>query len=810
MNRRVGPATNVADEDAPASAHESVRAGDGVDANMTDPALTTSPRKRQRVVDSTNVGANESLLKRMGGPSAAKAGLNKDQAEINRIIYEASKGSKFFENERRNDERITRKVEAMLLRMEERLTAVPEGSPEWKAVERRIDALAAKCEEKRDLSRFIIHCDLDMFYAAVELKRDPTLKGKAFGVGKGVLVTASYEARAFGVRSGMASHIAYALCPNLVTVPNNMSAYVEASGQVMAIFRRFDSNLLQASLDEAYLDLTDYCRLENADVDDVVAELRAQVRNETGLTVSVGVAPNTMLAKIGSDKNKPDGQFRLEASVDACKGFMASLPIRKVPGVGRVTERTLQALGVESCGDIWTYRVRIALVLGDTSLEWLVRYHLGIASSRVEPSKREERKSVGREHTFKPTTDPQQLLELLRESADRVAEDLERLDFVGKKVTLTFKLDNFQRFTRDQTQHGHVSKAEEIFRVTRSLLEHELKVTPGLSLRLIGARVSTLKDIRKPEDGGPLKRLWTKSDVSPRKRRIRRDPVDPDTVRDDAGHNSDIEGELNGHGEEDEESRQLRLAIAASLETARLEQSADHPKDDLEALNSFSESMVGEDSAGQAELSGEPEGVAMPRTPSWSLSPPPERTANRFAQELHRSTPEVMRPSPRKRLASPTVDDLEAAMGPVEPVGQANGKNLGKWLHQNSDSEKSTPSAGVEKIICPLCTQEIPVRFGSTLSGRNAQLNAHIDQCLANGGNRGDSNAPQSPAARPSLPLPPPPHPSGVSTSARKSPVPAMAESAHAGRSKKKNTATATTTTTKGATLHTFFGQRRP
>ncbi|PWN28514.1 DNA/RNA polymerase, partial [Jaminaea rosea] len=455
-----------------------------------------SPQKRRRVEDSTNAAPHASLLKRMGGPSAGKAGLALDQAEINRRIYEASKGSKYFENERRNDERITRKVEAMLARMDERLRAVPEGGPEWLAIEKKADALASKLESTRDLSRHIVHCDMDQFYGAVELKRDPSLKGKAFGVGKGVLVTASYEARAYGCRSGMATYIAEALCPHLITVPNDMQAYVAASQDVMSIFRRFDSNLAQASLDEAYLDVTDHCRINGVGVDDTIAELRRQVREETGLTVSVGVAPNTMLAKIGSDKNKPDGQFRLEATASDCIDFMHALPVRKVPGVGRVTERILQALGVETCGDIWRLRVRIALVLGDGDLEWLLRYNLGIASSIVEPGKREERKSVGREHTFQPTNDPERLLELLRESADRVAEDLKKLDFVGKRVTLTCKAADFQRFTRDQTQTGYVSQADDIFRITRTLLEHELKIQPGLSLRLIGARVSTLKDVR--------------------------------------------------------------------------------------------------------------------------------------------------------------------------------------------------------------------------------------------------------------------------------------------------------------------------
>lgn len=738
--------------------------GDDDKVNVVAPnspaSANVSPRKRRKVIDSTNAKENESLLKRMGGPSAAKAGLRKDQEEINRIIYEASKGSKYFENEKRNDERITRKVEAMLQKMSEKLRAVPEASPEWQAIERRADAIAARLEEKRDLSRFIVHCDLDMFYAAVELKRDPSLKGKAFGVGKGVLVTASYEARAFGVRSGMASYIAYALCPELITVPNDMGSYVEASRQIMDIFQRFDSNLLQASLDEAYLDLTDYCRVHSIDIDSAVADLRSQVRDETGLTVSVGVAPNTMLAKIGSDKNKPDGQFRLHPRAQACKDFMATLPIRKVPGVGRVTERMLQALGVETCGDIWSLRVRIALVMGDGNLEWLLQYYLGIASSRVEPSKREERKSVGREHTFKPTSDPESLLQLLRESADRVAEDLDRLDFIGKKVTLTYKLSNFQRFTRDQTQYGYVSKADDIFRVVKALLDYELKVNPGMSLRLIGARVSTLKDIRKPKDGGPLKKLWTKaSDASlhssPKKRRVRRDLDNPDKVS-DVGISIDHGDLSDGELEEDEEARQLRLAIAASLEDIEKGRKADQGEDGIEKVESH---RTPSPNALPNEEQTVPESAFSPSTSAaaarrWSPSPAFEYTANGFARELHRSTPEVMRPPPKERTEIDVREHLEVGSNegqgvlfppPEEKAAQGFEKGSASRITSEKSSEKipasvavsSAPSVVEPAMICPICSKEVSVRFGSTLAGRNAQLNDHIDLCLAAQGQQG-------------------------------------------------------------------------
>lgn len=590
----------------------------------------------------------------------------------------------------------------------------------------------ARVDSERDLSQHIVHCDLDMFYAAVELKRDPTLKGKAFGVGKGVLVTASYEARAFGVRSGMAAHIAYALCPHLITVPNNMQSYVEASQQIMAIFKRFDENLAQASLDEAYLNITDYCRINQVEVSDAVSELRRQVRDETGLTVSVGVAPNKMLAKIGSDKNKPDGQFLLEPTRQASIDFMHNLPIRKVPGVGRVTERMLQALGVETCGDIWKLRVRIALVLGDASLEWLLRYNLGIASSVVEPGKREERKSVGREHTFKPTSDIPTLFELLRASADQVEKDLKKLDFVGKKVTLICKYDNFQRFTRDQTQQTYVQSADEIYRVVKGLLDLELKVQPGLTLRLIGARVGTLKDIRKPQDGGPLKRFWSQPQQSNKRRCVGgggldhgQDALNGIDVPSGQGQGADAAGDDDL--EEDEEAKALRQALAASLEDYKQSQAA--ARDD--------------EQSGNVALSEPSASNTSPPTEDWDLSPPAERSARDFASALWRSTPEAGRRSPVKRSMSEHRASNEECLREMledEPPSVSHTSAT-----PSEPTAASTAPPSLPPLICPVCSQTVPTRFGSTLAGRNAQLNKHIDECLKQGGTSGVDASPTEP-----------------------------------------------------------------
>ncbi|TKY86388.1 hypothetical protein EX895_004537 [Sporisorium graminicola] len=526
----------------------------------TAPSPTTSPRKKQKFDSQppTSTFADDaalaSLRKRMAGPSSAKAGLAKDQDEINRIIYEVSKGSKFFENERQKDAQTTQRIHALLARRDQKLLQVPPGSPEWQSIERKIEDVATRLENRRDLSRTILHTDIDMFYAAVELARDPSLKGKCFGVGSGVLVTASYEARrGYGIRSGMAVFVAKALCPHLIVVKNDMQSYVQASQKVMAVFEQYDENLAKASLDEAYLDITEYVEHHGGTIDQVVQQLRDQVRTETQLTVSVGIAPNTMLAKISSDRNKPDGQFRVQPDRKAIVDFMRDLPCRKIPGIGRVNERILESLGVTTCGEIWNKRVELWLAF-DGKIEWLIKAYLGIGNTVVEPSKREERKSVGREHTFSPTANTEALLDLLKESAQRVEQDLERLDFKGKTITLVAKRDNYQRFSRARTSTRLVHRAEELYDITSSLLLQEIEREGQLSLRLIGVRVTQLVDLRGAAAGEErLKKLFQSKASS-------------SDAQGDAQGKSGKTPRKTAQEWQEEEERQLALAIRQSLE----------------------------------------------------------------------------------------------------------------------------------------------------------------------------------------------------------------------------------------------------
>ena len=250
------------------------------------------------------------------------------------------------------------------------------------------------------MKRKIIHVDMDCFYAAVEARDRPELRGKPVGVGgtpegRGVIAAASYEARAFGVRSAMASVRALRLCPQLILVRPNFAAYKAESRKIRAIFERFTDRIEPLSLDEAYLDVTD-CPANGNSATRIAEDIRATIKRELGLTASAGIAPNKFLAKVAGEWNKPDGQktIRPEDVAD----FVRELPIEKIWGVGRVTAGKLRALGLVTCGDLQ------ALTMAELSArfgswgEALYSYARGEDDRRVQTDR--VRKSLSVESTF--------------------------------------------------------------------------------------------------------------------------------------------------------------------------------------------------------------------------------------------------------------------------------------------------------------------------------------------------------------------------------------------------------------------------
>lgn len=250
--------------------------------------------------------------------------------------------------------------------------------------------------------RKIIHCDCDCFYASVEMRDDPTLRGRPVAVGgraetRGVIATCNYEARAFGVHSAMPTARALQLCPQLVLLAPDFERYREASRRILAIYHDYTALVEPLSLDEAYLDVTGVERCRGS-ASLMAQEIRARIRAEVGITASAGIAPNKFIAKVASDWNKPDGQFVVRPQdVDA---FVAALPVKKIFGVGKVTAARLARLGAHTCADLRAWSVaELTREFGSfgASLHRLCR---GIDERPVQPDR--VRKSLSVETTYTP------------------------------------------------------------------------------------------------------------------------------------------------------------------------------------------------------------------------------------------------------------------------------------------------------------------------------------------------------------------------------------------------------------------------
>ncbi|KAJ4834939.1 hypothetical protein Tsubulata_047374 [Turnera subulata] len=441
----------------------------------------------------------------------AKAGMEGvDKEKVQRIVYEMSKGSKYFENEEKKEALMREKVENMRARCA-KLSAA-ELSHYQTLADRRILEL----EATRDLSRTWLHVDMDAFYAAVETLSNPSLKGKPMAVGgMSMISTANYEARRFGVRAAMPGFIARKLCPELIFVPTDFKKYIYYSDLTRKVFQRYDPNFVAASLDEAYLDITEACRERGVAGGEIAEELRTSVYEETGLTCSAGVGPNRLLAKVCSDINKPNGQFVLPNDRMAVMTFISSLPIRKIGGIGKVTEHILRdVFEIKTCEDMLQKSGLLYALFSRSSTDFFLSVGLGIGKSDA-PEVR-SRKSISSERTFSATDDEALLFQKLgkwpfdlqschsnyfaADIAEMLCNDMQKEGLSGRTLTLKLKTASFEVRSRAVTLQNYICSSEDILKYATKLLKAELPV----SLRLIGLRVSHFNDTKDaaPSDPG--------------------------------------------------------------------------------------------------------------------------------------------------------------------------------------------------------------------------------------------------------------------------------------------------------------------
>jgi DNA polymerase-4 len=348
--------------------------------------------------------------------------------------------------------------------------------------------------------RKILHIDMDAFYASVEQRDDVTLRGQPVIVGwpgeRSVVCAASYEARKFGVHSAMPASRAKRLCPDGIFIAPNFDKYRAVSEQIREIFFRHTPLVEPLSLDEAYLDVTqELTGIPTAT--ETAQTIRREIREETQLTASAGVAPNKFLAKIASDWKKPDGCFVIRPH--QVEQFLQPLPVRKIPGVGKATEKVLIDMGVATVGDLLRFEQQ---QLVDRFGKWGTRlWELarGIDESPVEPSRK--RKSWSSENTFPTDITLEAVADYLRNESHSLWEALAARRLVGRTVTVKLRTGDFRTATRRLTPEVPPASGDDLARIGLELLQR-FDFGPNARYRLAGIGISNFPD--EEEEQPPL------------------------------------------------------------------------------------------------------------------------------------------------------------------------------------------------------------------------------------------------------------------------------------------------------------------
>ncbi|KAF4803020.1 DNA polymerase kappa [Turdus rufiventris] len=440
---------------------------------------------------------NDGVLLRMGlnDNKAGMEGLDKEK--INRIIMEATKGSKFYENELKKDQQVNQRIEKMM-QLKEKITA-----QQLLKAQLQVDKLVMELEENRNLSSTIVHIDMDAFYAAVEMRDNPELKEKPIAVGSMSMLVREILAEYDPNFMPMGLDEAYLnITEHLEERLNwpedrrrfffntesttggdkdgvNMSAKFN-KGEVSSspVLFEDDTSLMDDNLEQRGLSVENSV-VFGTSAEEVVKEIRFRIEQKTQLTASAGIAPNTMLAKMCSDRNKPNGQYRISPDRLAVLDFLKDLPIRKVPGIGKVTEKMLKALGIVTCSELYHQRALLSLLFSEVSWRNFLDISLGLGSTHLEK-------------TFSEINTAEDQYSLCRELCRDLAQELQKEGLKGKTVTLKLKNVNFEVKTRASTVLSPVATEEEIFTVAKDLLGTEIdSVAPHpLRIRLMGVRVS--------------------------------------------------------------------------------------------------------------------------------------------------------------------------------------------------------------------------------------------------------------------------------------------------------------------------------
>jgi len=543
--------------------------------SSTDPVMKSNKETRdaghvgndQEIIHpENNILAQASALIISASDKAGMEGI--DRKRIDAIILRESGNSQYIQSARRRDE----KVNGRILQLRQRLK---EASPREREATEELDESLRGYQQRQAIRATCVVVDMDMFYMACELLSRPNLKNKPACVGKEMILTSNYVARRFGVRSAMAGFIGRKLVKELsgdklklIQVPSNFDLYKEKSRIVNEVIREYDPHHMKSySLDEVYLDIGPYLVLflQHKDytheqirealiiypaevmrflqqqssmvclkaADQVVFRLRQHVQKATGgLTCSAGIARTHTIAKIASDKNKPNGQLLVDPV--STLAFVRALSIRKFPGIGRVTEKLLQQVcDIHTGLDLYQKRGLVHFLFQPATAEFLVKASIGcsgegssFASFGAETEGSEHQKGISRERSFSPESDWALLNSRLEDIARMLATDMKRKSVVGHTITLKAKLASFDVLTRSQSQKQgiYIQNQEELTTIARKLFvairaqhknNHNKKCSKegssSFSIRLLGIRCSNLieESSFQAKQKGMIKRFFT-------------------------------------------------------------------------------------------------------------------------------------------------------------------------------------------------------------------------------------------------------------------------------------------------------------
>ena len=341
--------------------------------------------------------------------------------------------------------------------------------------------------------RIIFHLDMDQFFAAVEEREHPEIRGKPVvvganpkeGKGRGVVSTCNYAARKFGVRSGMPISRAWKLCPQAVYLPVNYELYMKVSGEIMDLLRKHADKFEQWGIDEAFLDVTTRAK-DYVEAEALARQIKKEILETEGLTCSIGIGPNKLVAKIASDFQKPDGLTVVRE--EDTENFLAPLPVRKLLWVGKKTEQKLKDIGIKTIGELAQFDPAVlAEAFGAMGTQLYLMAH-GLDRSEVE--ERGEVKSISRETTFEIDTDDFDfVLSALDKLSGEVHADAVKKNLYFKNVTIKVRYQNFETHTHGKTLPFITNRPQDISKIARELLQAYFK--PDRKIRLIGVRVSS-------------------------------------------------------------------------------------------------------------------------------------------------------------------------------------------------------------------------------------------------------------------------------------------------------------------------------